>query len=191
MGVVAQVTPWLWYIARSSGILGFIFLWFAMFLGLAIRNPILKKAIKQIYSLSFHGFLAVMSAFWIIVHITVLLFHKEFPMSLADVLIPWHFHSNFLSTNFLALGIIAFYTMIILIITSYFRKHLKRWIWRIMHYLSPIAFLFVVFHGLFNGTDMKNPLISSAYLSSSIILIILYISNLIFSSVSKRKRKKL
>ncbi len=184
------VTPWLWYLIRSAGILAFSFLWLALFLGLAIRNPILKKIIEPIYSVGFHCFLAFMAGFWVLVHIITLYLDKQFPLSLADIFIPWHVRVSFVDTSFLACGIIAFYLIIILIGSSYLRKYYKRWMWRIMHYLSPFAFIFVVIHGFFNGTDMKNIYISAIFISSSVILLALYASNLLFALVKKIKPAK-
>lgn len=181
-----QSVPWVWYLSRATGILAFIFLWFSVFLGLAIRNPMLKKLVKPIYSFDFHCFLAATATFWAFVHATSLIFHKEFPLGMKDVFVPFYSHTTLVSPFFMSLGIMAFYGMVILVVTSYIRKHLGHRLWRVMHFLSPVAFLFVVFHGFYNGTDMKNPIISIIYITSALVLVVLYISNLVFKRIGKQ-----
>jgi predicted ferric reductase len=176
-----NITPWAWYIARAAGLIGFVFLWLTIFLGLAIRNPLLKKMIAPIYSYDFHCFTAAMAVFLALVHGTALLFDTSIGFGIKDIAIPFYSQTEVVSTNYLALGIIAFYAMLVMTITSYMRQHLSHWLWRALHFLNPLAFIFVVFHGINSGTDMKNVYVTVAFLASSLILIIIYISSLGFA----------
>lgn len=176
-------TPWAWYVTRSAGILGFVFLWLSVFLGLSIRNNWLKILIQPIYSFDFHCFLGASALFWGFIHGGSILFDKFFGMGFQDIMIPFYFkYPGFVvgGINYLALGIIAFYAMVVLIFTSYFKKFLSQKVWRILHFLNPMAFVFVVLHGYFIGTDMKNVYIASVFVWSSILLGGLYFSNLFF-----------
>jgi methionine sulfoxide reductase heme-binding subunit len=174
----SQETPWVWYISRSAGLLGFIFLWLTVFLGLSIRNPIFKKIIEPIYSFGPHCFLGAIAVFWTLIHGTSFLFHGNFAMGLKDIAIPFYSKTTLVNTNYLALGIMAFYMMAIMTVTSYLRNHMKHWLWRALHFLNPVAFIFIIIHGYMNGTDMKNAYIASAYLISSGFLILIYLTNL-------------
>lgn len=182
---LGKETPWAWYISRAAGLIGFIFLWLAVFLGLAIRNPKLKKIIEPVYTFDFHCFLAGMAAFWALVHGTSFLFHGTFSLGIKDVFIPFYSKTALANPNLLALGIMAFYAIVVLTITSYLRRHLSYQLWRVIHFLNPLAFAFVVIHGFFIGTDMKNIFISTAYLTSSVFIVMLYIYNLIFAVRSR------
>lgn len=178
-------TPWAWYIARAAGLLGFIFLWLTIFLGLAIRNPWLKKIIEPIYSFDFHCFLAESATFWALIHGTSLLLDKTISFGVKDVAIPFFSKTEFVNVNYLALGILAFYAMAIMTFTSYLRRHLAHWLWRALHFLNPLAFLFVVAHGLNIGTDMKNIYVHDAFIASSILLVLIYLSSLGFALWNK------
>jgi len=173
-----NLTPWPWYIARAAGLIGFMFLWLTVFLGLSIRNPLLKKIIAPIYSFNFHCFVAVMAVFWALVHGTSLLFDNMLGFGLKDIAVPFYAKTDLVNTNYLALGIMAFYAMIIMTVTSYLRNHLNHRLWRVLHFLNPVAFLFVVVHGYMIGTDMKNGYIAGAYLISSGLLVLLYLTSL-------------
>lgn len=181
-------TPWAWYVSRASGLLAFVFLWLTIFLGLSIRNPLLKKIVEPIYSFDFHVFTALAAIFWTLVHGTSLLFDKFIGFGVKDVAIPYFSQAASIDTNFLALGIMALYAMVIMTITSYLRSHLNFWVWRILHFMHPIAFIFVVIHGYRIGTDMKNIYVASAYLFSSGLLVLIYFSSLIFMIINKIRK---
>jgi DMSO/TMAO reductase YedYZ heme-binding membrane subunit len=80
--------------------------------------------------------------------------------------------------TYLALGIVAFYLMVIMTVTSYLKRHLNHRFWRILHFLNPVAFVFVVLHGYVNGTDMKNVIIGGIFMASAFILVAIYFSSL-------------
>ncbi|MFA6973676.1 MAG: hypothetical protein WC238_03000 [Parcubacteria group bacterium] len=177
---LSQETPWAWYVTRAAGLIGFIFLWLTILLGLSIRNPLLKKIVAPVYSFDAHCFLAVMAVFWALVHGTSLLFDQVVDFGVKDIAIPFFSKTEFVDVNFLALGIMAFYMLLIMTVTSYLRNHIKHWIWRALHFLHPVAFVFIVIHGYRLGTDMKNVWIGGAFRISTLILILLYLSSLIF-----------
>lgn len=176
---VNRETPWAWYVARSAGLVGFVLLWITIFLGLSIRNPLLEKIIQPVYSFDFHCFVAAAAVMAALIHGTSLLFDQTLGFSLSDIAIPYFSKTNLVNPNFLALGIMAFYAMVVMTITSYLRRHLQHWLWRVLHFLNPVAFVFVVVHGYMNGTDMKNFWIGSAFLLSSVILTLIYLHSLL------------
>lgn len=178
-----QETPWAWYVTRSAGILAFVFLWLSIFLGLSVRNNWLKKVIAPVYSFEFHCFLGASALFWAVVHGGAMLFDKFIGMKIADVLVPFRFeYAGFVSggINYLALGIMALYAIIILVATSYARKLIRRGVWRALHFLNPVAFVFVALHGYFIGTDMKTAWIKNIFVGSSLVLVLIYLSSLFF-----------
>lgn len=183
-----QETPWVWYIGRSTGVIGFAFFWITIFLGLAIRNPLLKKIIEPIYSFDFHCFMAVMTVFWALMHGASFLLHGVFSLGLADVSIPFFSKTTLVNINYLALGIIAFYGIVVMTITSFLRGYIRYKLWRILHFLNPVAFIFVVLHGYFIGTDMKNVYFGGIFLISLIVICLIYASNLIFLIIDKIKK---
>lgn len=173
-------TPWGWYITRASGLIAFAFLWLAVFLGLAIKNRLLQRIIKPIYSFGLHCYLAALAVFWALVHATSLaiLHNNNISFSVGEIFIPFYSKTTLVNPIYMALGILAFYAMIVIAITSYLKQHLNYWLWRVIHFLNPLVFIFVVVHGYMNGTEMKDPTFSLLFLFSSFILIALYLFNL-------------
>lgn len=190
MQSVQAETPWAWYIARAAGILGFIFLWLTIFLGLAIRNPWLKKIIAPIYSFDFHSFMAALAVFWSLVHGIGLLFDPVIGFGVKDIFIPFFNRTEIVHSNPLALGIMAFWMLVVMTITSYLRSHMSHWLWRALHFLNPLAFIFVVIHGYNIGTDIKNIYIGGVFLFSSAILALIYFSNLASMIIDKIRQRQ-
>ena len=186
----AQETPWAWYVSRAAGIIGFVFLWLTIILGLSIRNPWLKKIIGPIYSFDFHCFTAVAAVFWSLVHGTSLLFDKIIGFGVKNVLIPFFSQTTLVDVRLLALGIIAFWLMVVMAVTSYLRAHMSHWLWRALHFMNPLAFIFIVIHGYKIGTDMKNIYISNIYLFSSALLALIYLSSVVFMISNKIKQRQ-
>ncbi|TAK96542.1 hypothetical protein EPO05_01625 [Patescibacteria group bacterium] len=174
-------TPWVWYLTRSAALMGFVFLWLTVFLGLAIRNPLLKKIIEPVYSFDFHCFLASAALFWALIHSGSLLWEKVFPMGIKDIVVPFFFRYPrfvFNGVDYLALGIVALYLMVILVVTSYARCWMSQRFWRVLHFLNPLAFLFVVAHGVMIGTDLQANIPRLIFLAASGLLILLALPNI-------------
>lgn len=184
--------PWAWYLTRSAGLLAYFFLWLTVFFGLAIRNDWLKKLVQPIYSFGFHCFLGASSLFWAFIHGTAILFDRYLGMKWKDILIPYHFnYLNFRadSVDLLAFGIVAFYLMVVLVATSYLRQFLSQRVWRILHFVNPLAFILVVLHGLYLGTDLKDYGPQKTFLLLALFLVLVYFSNLAFLIRNKLKAK--
>lgn len=167
-------TPWAWYISRASGLIAFLLLYLVMFLGLSIRTPILKNILKPIYSLKIHAWLSVHSLFFVFLHGGVLIFDKFINVRIMDVFIPF---SSEVYKNEITLGIIGMYIMILLILTSYFRKRISNRMWRITHYLNIILYIIVIGHSLELGTDLQEGLARSIFVYANQFLALIIIIN--------------
>lgn len=186
---VENETPWIWYINRASGLIAFLLLYLVMLLGAGIRNPILKKIIKPIYSLRIHAWLSVQMLVFVLLHSMILVFDKFVNVNILDVLIP--FASDF-KKNEVALGVLGMYTIIILIVTSYFRKKLPTKLWRKIHYLNMFLYIVVAVHSLIMGTDLQAGFLRNAFIYANVFLVIIIVVNIltkIFNNIRSSKIK--
>lgn len=172
-------TPWAWYLVRSSGITALIFLYIAMFLGLAIKTPGLKDIIRPIYSVGAHCWLASQVLFFSIVHLVGLIFDQYLDFGPLDILIP--FYTDF-EPGLVSLGILGFYLIVILVGTSYFRQAITWKFWRKTHYLYIVLFPVAFIHSFYLGTDLKSPVARAIFLIPGGILALLFITKLFFSN---------
>jgi DMSO/TMAO reductase YedYZ heme-binding membrane subunit len=182
-------TPWAWYTTRVSGLVGFLLLLTSIFLGVSIRLPFLQRIIKPAHSYSIHCWISLQALIFAFVHGISLLFDRYLQFNIADVFIPLALRSDVVDPKIVALGIVGFYLMIMLVITSYLRKYIGQKIWRLVHYSNTILYIFVIIHAYLLGTDMKNPVIRDSFLALNGILISLFIFNLIYRLRSWSRKK--
>ena len=167
----------IWYLTRASALVGYFLLWVSIFLGLAIRTPILKKIIKPIYSFQMHCWISLQAVFFAGLHGIFLLFDKYVGFGWSNILIPYC-PTEKVNVQFLALGIIGFYVMIILVLTSYLRKYISQTIWRGLHFLNIGLFVIVFIHALFLGTDLKSGILREIFIYANTVLAVLFIINI-------------
>jgi len=167
--------PWVWYLTRASGLIAFAFAWIVIFLGVAIRLPILSKILKPTYSLSVHHSLAFQTLFFSLLHGGSFLFDPYLKPSFADVFIP--FWTDKLDPLSLSLGILALYGFIILVLTSWMKPMIPHRVWRVTHFLNIFVYVAVITHALLLGTDLANPLYRNIFISANIFLMGLILLN--------------
>jgi DMSO/TMAO reductase YedYZ heme-binding membrane subunit len=64
-------------------------------------------------------------------------------------------------------GVFAFYTMTLLLLSSWLRRHISYKWWRALHYFSFVAFALVTAHGLLAGSDAEEAWLRALYLGAS------------------------
>lgn len=167
--------PWVWYLTRASGLIAFAFAWIVIFLGVAIRLPILSKILKPTYSLSVHHSLAFQTLFFSLLHGGSFLFDPYLKPSFADVFIP--FWTDKLDPLSLSLGILALYGFIILVLTSWMKPMIPHRVWRVTHFLNIFVYVAVITHALLLGTDLANPLYRNIFIGANVFLMGLILLN--------------
>lgn len=182
--------PLAWYFSRATGIIAYILLWLVIFLGLSFRNPLLKKFVAPIYKLDMHIFLSLLATAFVFVHGLVLIFDDFINASLTDIFVPFVADPEVMNTNAIAWGIIAFYILIILILTSIFRTRLPQKLWRWLHFLHVGVFILVVVHVLMIGTDFQAGIARTIFIGSVVVLSLLYLISLGEVVVCLRKKYK-
>ncbi|MDQ1284494.1 MAG: methionine sulfoxide reductase heme-binding subunit [Patescibacteria group bacterium] len=168
--------PWAWYLSRASALVGFSLLYISIFLGLAVRTPFLNKIIKPVYSLRAHCWISLQALIFALIHGLALLFDKFIDFSLADIFIP--FVSEF-ETGLIALGIISFYLMIILVVSSYLKQYVSQRVWRALHSLNVGLYMASIIHAFYLGTDMKEEMIRNVFIYANLLLIALFAVNIL------------
>lgn len=173
--LVKNETPWGWYISRASGLMAYLLLWLVMFFGLAIRTPIVKNIFPPAFSYETHTWLSVQALILVFFHSGALLWDKYLRLKFLDLAVPFH---SPIYANEITLGILGLYLMIILILTSYFRKFFSQKIWRAVHFLNILLFIIVTIHAFLLGTDLHSGTPRIIFFTLNIFLILLITINL-------------
>ena len=173
-----------WYISRASGLMAYLLVWLSTVWGFAISSKIFDSFLKREFTYDFHEYLSLLSLGFVLVHVVVLLLDRVEPLSLVEVLVPFVANYRPLWTG---IGIIAFYLTILVTVTFYIRKRISMKAFRIIHYLSIIAFLGALFHGLYSGTDSSLGWTRLMYWGSLLSTVFFGIYWLVFVRLQKRE----
>jgi len=167
---------WSWYLMRAGGLISFLLLYLAIFFGVAIRFPGLKKIFQPIDSLNLHTWLSVQALIFVVIHGLVLLTDEYLGFSLKDLFVPL---SSTYQPELVTLGVLGMYSMIAIVFTSYFRKHISQRIWRITHFLNVVLYGLAFFHAFYLGTDLKSGLLREIFIGMNILLLGLMLVSLV------------
>lgn len=162
LGAIAETEERVyWYISRSSGITAYVVLWSAVSLGLIITMKAVGNNDKLPPVYETHKTLAIISLAFALIHPLILL---------GDIFMAFTFRELFLPLTswylplWMGLGTVAFYLMLILVISFYMRPIITYRGWRLLHYSTFAAFLMVSLHGIKTGTDSSTLLMKIVYI---------------------------
>lgn len=197
--LLKKLNPTMWYIARASGIAAFITFTLVVCMGLLMSTKTLLKFkfMLPYQALEIHSFTASWIALsLVILHFTSLMLDNNIKLSLFEALVPFAYNkdiSSLAGVNFrmpLALGIIAFYLGIVLVVTSRLRnKVFSIKTWRKLHYLSFAFYVSFVAHAYFSGSDSQEPWMIAIYVISISLVSVLVFVRIFLKRVMMPKSK--
>ncbi len=139
-----------WYIARASGLVSWTVLALATLWGLALSTKVLGRRPRPNWILDMHRMLGALALIFTGVHVTALLVDRYIGFGVEDILVPfaatWH-------PAAVAWGVVGFYLLLAVELSSLARAHLPKKLWRNTHYASFPLFVTATIHGLTAGTD--------------------------------------
>jgi sulfoxide reductase heme-binding subunit YedZ len=141
-----------WYLSRTSAFLAYILLFINIVFGLGLKTKFLDKLSARWQSFDLHQFSALLAMAMITLHIFSLLGDQYMSPTLSDLLIPMSASYRPIWT---ALGILSFYVLIIIVLSSYLKRFIGQKIWRMIHMLSFVLFYVILYHGLRSGSDTQ------------------------------------
>jgi DMSO/TMAO reductase YedYZ heme-binding membrane subunit len=156
-----------WYTARSAGIVSWALLTLSVLWGLALSTKVFGKRPRPNWLLDLHRFLGGTAVVFVVIHVVLDTFVH---FGIADVLVP--FASSWKPTA-VAWGIVGFYLLLAIEITSLLRSRISKRAWRMTHYLSFPLFVLATIHALTAGTDRNTLLMRYGIIVSSVAVLIL------------------
>jgi len=181
-----SATPWAWYLVRAGGLTAFLLLYVSIFLGVASTLPGLRKIFLPLFNQRVHCWISLQALIFVLIHALGLLFENYFNFTLSDIFIPL---LSPYKPELVALGILGFYLMIVLVVTSYIQKYISPRFWRIVHYSNLLLYALVLIHSFYLGTDLKSGRLRDIYIFANGILIFLLVVN-IFLKNRENQRKE-
>lgn len=156
----SQASPTLWYMTRALAVGAYVSLTVSILFG-ALRS-IARQSRESVSWVvdELHQFLATLAATLVLGHLITLLLDPYLPFTWQNLLLPLDEPYRPFAV---ILGVFALYSLIALLFTSWFRAFLPYAFWRVLHYLSFVAFILVTAHGLLAGSDTNEPWMRGIY----------------------------
>jgi DMSO/TMAO reductase YedYZ heme-binding membrane subunit len=145
-----------WYVARSGGVVAWGLSAASVLWGLMLSSRVLGRRVTLPKLLDLHRFLGGLSVVFVAVHMLGLVFDSTVHFGIAELLVPM---ASEYEPGAVAWGVVAFYLLVAVEVTSLLRSSVGENLWRKVHYGGFAVFLFGTIHGLKVGTDVENPLI--------------------------------
>jgi DMSO/TMAO reductase YedYZ heme-binding membrane subunit len=156
-----------WYTARSGGILASLLLAASVLWGLALTTRAASRITRPAWLLDLHRFLGAAALVFTGIHVVAILLDTYVHFGLVEVLVPltgtWH-------PVAVAWGIVGFYLLAAIEVTSLVRTRLPQRMWRSIHFASFPLFIVTAIHGLSAGTDRHSPLMLWGTIGISVVV---------------------
>ena len=143
-----------WYVARSSGIVAWALAAGSVVLGLLLSTRSARGLAKPVWVLDLHRYLGGLTVVAVGVHLGALVADTFVPFGWADLFVPG---ASDWKTTPVAWGVIAFWMLLVVEVSSLFRKQLPNRLWARLHLLSFVAYVLATLHYLQAGTERTNP----------------------------------
>jgi ferredoxin-NADP reductase/DMSO/TMAO reductase YedYZ heme-binding membrane subunit len=139
-----------WYVTRASAVLAWVIMTAAVLWGIVLSTRVFRGADNPAWLQDLHRYLGGTALVLTLIHMVSLVLDPWLAMPIDQLLIPLIAEYRPLPV---ALGIVAFYVLAAVQVTSLVKNRLPRRLWKAVHYLSYVAVLAVAVHGAFAGTD--------------------------------------
>lgn len=148
-----------WTTTKAAGLTAYLLLFISMVAGIVQGTPFAKGPKRLLWNLA-HQWCGWFGLLFGMLHGIVLVFDQYVGYSLAELAVPFASDHDRLGTG---LGILAFYLMAILILSSDLMKKLGKKVWRTIHFVAFPTFVLALVHGLMAGSDSAHPVFIALY----------------------------
>ncbi len=170
-----------WYMARSSGIVAFWLLTLSTALGLSTSSRLWDGLLERGWVFETHRIVSLMALVFVALHVTVLLPDPWTDFRVVDFVVPG---TSDYRPGAVALGVLAMYAGIIATASFYVRRRLGRLTWRALHFVTFGAFVLMLLHGVFAGTDSGEPWMRASYAAATLLILFLTVYRILVMTES-------
>lgn len=161
-----------WIVLRAAGIGAYVMLFLSVAWGLVSTTaPFGKRVAKQSANLV-HQFMATCGLLLLGIHLGGLLIDRFVPFSVPDLFVP--LRSSYRPVA-VAVGIVAMYLLVFVMVTSWLRKPIGTKWWRRTHLLAVPTFTLAMLHGIFAGSDTARPIMWWTYVVTGLAVLFLVV----------------
>lgn len=153
-----------WFVARATGLVAFAAMSISMMIGLSISDKSTPKFISRSFLFETHQFLSVLSLVFIGLHAGSLLADSFMKFTALDILVPG---VAAYERTWTAVGVGGAWVALMVTASWWFRAQIGHKTWRKLHFLTFIAYVASLAHGMGAGTDTNIPVVTWGYVFSA------------------------
>jgi methionine sulfoxide reductase heme-binding subunit len=160
----AATSPDLWYLTRTTAVAAYVALTLSVVFGLL--RTIARASAEQLSWVvdELHAFIATLAGVFVVGHLLTIKLDTFVIFSLRDLFVPGDGPYRPVAVN---IGIFALYVMALTLFSSWIRRFIPYRFWRVIHYLSFLAFALVTLHGWLAGSDANEPWQRALYVGAA------------------------
>jgi sulfoxide reductase heme-binding subunit YedZ len=161
-----------WIVLRAAGIGAYVVLFASVAFGLVATSGPFGKRFAKASSISIHQFLSTVGLVLLAIHIGGLLLDTYMHFGPKEVLVPG---ASSYRPRAVALGVIGMYGTVLVLVSSWVRRHYSTKVWRAVHGAAVPTFILAMLHGIFAGADATRRWMFLMYLLSASVVVFLLI----------------
>lgn len=116
-------------------------------------NPVRSWPHRRVKTFQLHNWTGYLALTVALAHAVILLFSKDEHFRVIDLVYPLGYEKQPVIN---ALGALALYLLLFIVVTSYFRAAIGRHRWKLLHYTTYAAAIIFVVHSLLTDPTLKN-----------------------------------
>lgn len=174
-----------WLLLRAAGVGAYLVLFLSVVWGLIGTTSVMGKRVSKVTATNIHHYLGIAMLPLLAVHLGGLFLDRFRPFGVLDLFSP--LHATFRPVS-VALGIIAMYLSLVVLVTTWAKRRLGTTWWRRFHLAAVPAFALAMVHGVWTGTDSVQPLLWWIYMiTGSLVLFLVLVRG--FTARPRPKRR--
>lgn len=163
-----STSPVTWYLARTSGLMLYLVLWFSVVLGLGLTTGQLDRVLRRGTIYSLHRFATALGYGLVTLHLLTLFIDAAMPFSLVDLVVPFAAEWR---QPWTGMGVVAAYLLVFVGATSVAVRRMPfRW-WRRSHWLAFPLYAMALGHGVGSGTDAASVWVQMMYVATTTVVV--------------------
>ena len=182
---IARVAPdrLPWVATRLIGFLSFYAIAGSVIYGLLLSTKILDAIAHRPVTFALHQDLAAIGLGLAGVHAVLLGLDASVPFSLVQILVPFAAPYR---PIWVGLGQVALYLVAIVYASFHLRRQIGQRSWRLIHYVTFLAFVGATAHGILTGTDSGAAWAWWSYVVASVAAVFLTAYRIVISAEARR-----
>jgi len=146
-----------WYLSRISALIAWGLMAFSMVWGVLLSSRVFRGLDNPSWLKDLHKYMSTLTVVMASIHTGALMLDPYVQFTALDLVVPGlatYDGATPLMELSLAIGVITFWALSVVYVTSIFMDKLPRWLWKSIHYLAYGIFFAVGVHAAFSGTDV-------------------------------------